>query len=678
MQTLKFHQHIDSSNKTEVAIQTLYNLIEKGFGLGLLVSGGKDSSSVTILGLEAIRRATIAGVKQAQHYLSHAETTIENPSMVQHVHRFLDDIRNYCEEHQLPIQIHIAQPTLASQFVVSTIGRGTLVRTVQNSVKNGEVARQCSDDWKVQPQLRLKKQLAAHAYSHGFREPVSVLGTRFSESQARNAAMSARNERSDTVTRGANGDLTVSVIADWTTDDVWLMLAEFMDAETYPFPSPVSARSIIRLHELYRDASDGVCGVVLGDGGNKGACGARHGCSFCLLSGDRDKSMESMIREPQHAHLAGLNNFRNYLAATQWDLSQRELVGRTLSKAGYLHIQPDVYSFNYRMDLLRYLLTLDAIEADRAEEHSARLYCGEIEDTPTNRELCDIQFQMISPQQLVAIDFQLGLHHACPHAHPAITQWLQIHGLGRRYAVPEISDPVEKKPIPSYGWYEVGQFDKLVPTDGLREYANEMWNPYLHKDRVSAYAQTTEGDRVTYFEEMEQLTVDAEAACQFVTCVFDVNYLVNARHFTGLEGSRFLLNEGILKLPKGSQDAIADFVVANARRNVRLLRDKGIEGYIVFEGDPTHYAYTPETDFIYPVVLSSQIAARRWRTTWGYEGRGGVVILFDGEVQSWVNELRNPEDWQPGCIAIDETGKSWTAIAGNADQGALPFFIVNR
>lgn len=50
---------------------------------------------------------------------------------------------------------------------------------------------------------------------------------------------------------------------------------------------------------------------------------------------------------------------------------------------------------------------------------------------------------------------------------------------------------------------------------------------------------------------MEQLTVDAEAACQFVTCVFDTSYLVNARHFTGLEGSRFLLNEGILKLPKG-------------------------------------------------------------------------------------------------------------------------------
>lgn len=62
---------------------------------------------------------------------------------------------------------------------------------------------------------------------------------------------------------------------------------------------------------------------------------------------------------------------------------------------------------------------------------------------------------------------------------------------------------------------------------------------------------------------------------------------------------------------------------------------------------------------------------RRWREQWGYIGRGGVVVLFDGEVQSWVNELRNPEHWQPGCIAVDEDGKSWTTMAGNEQNGAL-------
>jgi hypothetical protein len=48
-----------------------------------------------------------------------------------------------------------------------------------------------------------------------------------------------------------------------------------------------------------------------------------------------------------------------------------------------------------------------------------------------------------------------------------------------------------------------------------------------------------------------------------------------------------------------------------------------------------------------------------------------VIVLFNGEVQSWVDELRNPEHWQPGCVAIDEQGRSWTTIAGNERDGAL-------
>jgi hypothetical protein len=65
-------------------------------------------------------------------------------------------------------------------------------------------------------------------------------------------------------------------------------------------------------------------------------------------------------------------------------------------------------------------------------------------------------------------------------------------------------------------------------------------------------------------------------------------------------------------------------------------------------------------------------AALRWRQQrGGYIGRGGVVVLFAGEVQSWVNELRNPENWQPGCVAVGENGKSWTTVAGAASTGAL-------
>ena len=55
--------------------------------------------------------------------------------------------------------------------------------------------------------------------------------------------------------------------------------------------------------------------------------------------------------------------------------------------------------------------------------------------------------------------------------------------------------------------------------------------------------------------------------------------------------------------------------------------------------------------------------AKRWREQWGYVGRGGVVVLFEGKVQGWVDELRNAEHWQPACVAVDEKGRSRTTCA---------------
>lgn len=62
--------------------------------------------------------------------------------------------------------------------------------------------------------------------------------------------------------------------------------------------------------------------------------------------------------------------------------------------------------------------------------------------------------------------------------------------------------------------------------------------------------------------------------------------------------------------------------------------------------------------------------AHVWRAINDYIGKGGVIVIFDGLAQGWVNELRNPETWRPGCIAVDETGHSWIAVGGNDQGGA--------
>jgi hypothetical protein len=68
----------------------------------------------------------------------------------------------------------------------------------------------------------------------------------------------------------------------------------------------------------------------------------------------------------------------------------------------------------------------------------------------------------------------------------------------------------------------------------------------------------------------------------------------------------------------------------------------------------------------------------QWRQENGYQGQGGVVVLFDGEVQGWCNQLRDPDHWRPGCIAVDESGQHWEAVGGNSVNGAIDWRILDE
>lgn len=77
-------------------------------------------------------------------------------------------------------------------------------------------------------------------------------------------------------------------------------------------------------------------------------------------------------------------------------------------------------------------------------------------------------------------------------------------------------------------------------------------------------------------------------------------------------------------------------------------------------------------------IRTAADATRRWREQHGYAGRGGVVVLFGGEVQGWVNTLRDPGHWRPGCVAVDESGTCWQAVLGPHADGALMWLPIQR
>lgn len=49
---------------------------------------------------------------------------------------------------------------------------------------------------------------------------------------------------------------------------------------------------------------------------------------------------------------------------------------------------------------------------------------------------------------------------------------------------------------------------------------------------------------------------------------------------------------------------------------------------------------------------------------------GGYVVTYRGEVQGWINQLRDAQTWRPGCIAIDEDGEKYITEGGTDQTGA--------
>lgn len=555
--TFKALDHVPAQpEKTiqEQGIETLLGLIRCRHSLHLRFSGGKDSSSCAVLVIEAVRRAVAEGITTT-HYISSSSTGIENPAMEMHLMAVQDEMRLHFQRHELPIEVHLTHPSLASSFMVATLGRGTLPRFPENSKH-----RTCAQDWKYTPARKLAAELQATAVEQTAREIISVIGTRFDESTVRKARMQKRGECAAVPVRSESGELVLSVIAHWTLDDVWTTLEMLLEPESCPYQVAISEESVHRLFALYQESNDGVCGVVLGDGGNRAACGARTGCFACTLTGEKDKSMESMLSAEKYVFMRPLNDFRALLMATQFDIDTRELVGRTVSPAGFLPIGPDVYSFQFRRSMLQYLLSIDANERDRAEETEAAIITGSLADTKENRLMASPTFELVSLSQLALIDWHWSNHYEAAEAFPAVSIWYEVNILGRRFSIPKTTK-APKLSIPTRRWIKVGNFDHAAPSEGMRSVDAEMWNRYRHPERIFTHREIA-GRKTSWFSEADQLSVDAEKACAFITCTYPT-MSIECNHLPATESATFWLNEGIVSLPAGHAQRYQEI----ARRN---------------------------------------------------------------------------------------------------------------
>ena len=62
--------------------------------------------------------------------------------------------------------------------------------------------------------------------------------------------------------------------------------------------------------------------------------------------------------------------------------------------------------------------------------------------------------------------------------------------------------------------------------------------------------------------------------------------------------------------------------------------------------------------------------AQAWRDDRPQLAGTGFVVVCNDQSCGWINVIRNPECWAPGCIAVGTNGDLWQAMGGNDYDGA--------
>jgi len=480
--------------KVARAKAALTQLLLSGAPVSPAWSAGKDSACVLNLLLTAAADLRRQGFPIPPIIVTHANTGIENPSMVAYARREMTQVLAFATNNGLDVRVETAHPNLNETWPVRVIGGRALPSFPSGS-------RDCTRDYKVNPMRRLRKSvlkmLQADESGVSRAEPVVLLGLRYDESSTRGANMRERGESDIQVRRGIdeNGKpshLFLSPICWWSTDDVWEYLGSVRGGL---FDGYSTFEETMR---VYADAMGVSCVIVAEDMRQSlkaKACGARHGCSLCTVA-DRDASMENMLaRDPRYEYMRPLNQLRNFLSATRWDMDRRSWLGRTI-KQGYVRIGPDAYSPSMMEELLRYALTIDVQEQQASRREGVRP-----------------RFQLVSIEQLFAIDAMWSLQ-AFHRPFHALAVWDDIHNKGARYQVPEVPTYVRPKELPERYFFVGEDWEDGVryAYTGLRSVIHEM-TANDAQDGCMGTHELADGRSVLDVNTGSQLEFDVEGCC---------------------------------------------------------------------------------------------------------------------------------------------------------------------
>jgi len=513
----------------------LRDLLARGTPLLCAWSAGKDSTATLNVLLSTAAELRAGGQPLAPIIITHADTDVENPEVWAHARREMDKIRAFGERHGLDVRVEVSHPPLSAQWAVRVIG-GSALPIFPNAK-----GRDCTVDLKIKPQQRLRRRLLPELEAGGVR-PVTVVATRFEESASRAERMNKRGDTAHAVRADDDGNLYLTPIADWAASDVWEYLGLARAGQVLAYSD------FDDTFRLYADAAGTSCAVVGDDMTrtlqNSRGCGARFGCHQCQAVGT-DASLANMVEtDPNYHYMRGLNRLQQFIAATQYDWTRRNWIGRTIDAAGYVTIQPDLYHPRMLDSLLRYALTIDV------EEQNAAAQAG----------LEAPRFQLIGLKSLIAIDAEWSRQGVARPFH-ALSIYRDIIERGARYPVPAV-EPIARTSLPAPRYLYVGpdwDEDAQWAYTGLRDPLLEAQaSDGLSAGCAGSTTSLRDGTSVLALDSAEFYDIDEEGASLLLA--FELDRLIETYHddpgYRTTAGYHYYASSGLLTLAKGQARAV--------------------------------------------------------------------------------------------------------------------------
>jgi DNA sulfur modification protein DndC len=487
--------------------------------IAVMALSGKDSGVASVCVVEGLRQAmSINPALDVSLHIVTTNTTLDNMVLHNYMMQLHDDARCYGKETNLPIFTHELKPSLSKSPMVEYIGKGKLLRTAATSNKG----RNCAIDWKIIPMKRFLAQLKKQ---YKTTKIVSITGSRENESAARSANLKKRGE---SATKMVSTDLgwAQPIIKDWTLNHVWQLFKEIDDGNIEGYSDRFDK---MRLH--YTTANSGTCDLYAGDTKSESkSCGSRFGCVLCAVNGDKDKSLEAQIATAPKTYgfMQPLNQLREFMLNGLYDYENRSIEGRTM-KDGFIKVAVNHYSIEYRMDLLRYVLSMQVDALDKYGYHA---------------------IDLIDYEQLLAIQYYWS-REGEPEPGTALKIWHEVVATGEKYYPIPVIEKVEKKKTPATRYLDLQSLlDNETPI-GLDD--ESLSGEF--KDAKAHYTRNGKDQQVIRYNENQLFSVVTKngLAMDFVEDFYPM--LIEEGHLFNKCPSvmlKHLLESGVIELTKGS------------------------------------------------------------------------------------------------------------------------------